>query len=273
MNQLTLDRIDTIISDLDDTLLNENGEISPFTLKVLHECTQKGIRVIPASGRAKASMQPIVAQLHTGLPYIACNGAQHVDTHHQLTQTLVFPVDVAKELCAFMQAQQCFVQVYDDRYVYYAQECDEALQYQQITGMKGIAVGDLLSYITFETPKLLAIHHPDVIMTLHALAEKTFEGRATFTISKPNYLEAEPLGASKGEAAMRLSKELGFDQKSTIAFGDSLNDVSLLQFAKYGVAMGNARDEVKKIATHICKPNTEDGMAHFVKDHILSQYT
>ena len=70
--------IDAIVTDLDDTLLNENSQLSPFTLDVLHQAVRKGIRLIPASGRAASSMFPFTRQLATlidaGLPIIRSLG-------------------------------------------------------------------------------------------------------------------------------------------------------------------------------------------------------
>ena len=68
--------IDTIVSDMDDTLLAEDCTLSPYTIDVLRRCTERGIRVIPASGRAMKSLLPYLRQLNTGSPAIGCNGAQ-----------------------------------------------------------------------------------------------------------------------------------------------------------------------------------------------------
>ncbi|MEF9879765.1 MAG: HAD hydrolase family protein [Clostridia bacterium] len=56
-----------------------------------------------------------------------------------------------------------------------------------------------------------------------------------------------------------------------VVFGDSLNDMSMLAFTKNSVAMGNARDEVKQSTQFVCGPNTKDGLAHFIQEHILSE--
>jgi HAD superfamily hydrolase (TIGR01484 family) len=68
--------IDTIVSDMDDTLLNDECQLTPYTIDVLRRCTERGIRVIPASGRAMDSLRSYLKQLNTGCPAIGCNGAQ-----------------------------------------------------------------------------------------------------------------------------------------------------------------------------------------------------
>ena len=98
-----------------------------------------------------------------------------------------------------------------------------------------------------------------------------FAGLATFTISKPEFLEAVPIGASKGEGLIRLAELIGINLDNTLCFGDSYNDISMLQAVTHSVAMGNACEDAKQIAKYICKPNTEDGLAQFVLEHVLGE--
>ena len=68
--------IDTIVTDLDDTLLDGSGQLSAYTIEVMAEVKRRGIRLIPCSGRTHASMYPFLAKLDTGLPYIGGNGSE-----------------------------------------------------------------------------------------------------------------------------------------------------------------------------------------------------
>ena len=110
---------------------------------------------------------------------------------------------------------------------------------------------------------------PEDVLRLMPLANERFLGRATFTMSKPYFLEAEPPGATKGEALLRLADRIGIVPERTVAFGDSLNDRSLLAFTPNSVAMANAIPELRAAAAYVCRPNTEDGVARFVAEHIL----
>ena len=261
---------DTIVTDLDDTLLDIKGEISDFTLGVLRQCLEKGIRVIPASGRAQASMEPYVRRLNTGLPYIACNGAQLVNADHSLIENLTLPLHTAREICVYLQERDFYVQAYRGDSFFYAKECAPSLSYKRSSKLNGEAVGDLLTFLTFGTPKLLCISEPERIAELYPKISARFEGQAVFSISHPSFLEVEPLEGSKGAALKRLAARIGIDPKTTYVFGDSLNDLSMLAFTEHSVAMGNARDEVKKAARYICGPNSEDGLARFVLSRLLN---
>lgn len=261
--------VDTIVTDMDDTLFNEDGKISEYTLGVMRECMRNGIRVIPASGRAQASMEPFVRQLDTGLPYIASNGAQLVNADHTLIDTLFLPAGLAREICAFLEENGCYVQVYLDECFYYAEECLPSQAYKKSSGMKGVAVGNLQAFLTFDTSKLLAVDEPEKIARLYPLAKERFGDRVCFTISKPFFLEVLPPLATKGNALRRLAARIGIRPENTAVFGDSLNDLSMLEYSENSVAMGNAREEVKAAARYVCRPNSEDGMARFVEEKIL----
>lgn len=261
--------IDTIVTDLDDTLLDGSGQLSGYTLEVMAEVKRRGIRLIPCSGRTHASMYPFVAKLDTGLPYIGGNGSEIVGADHRLIEQLTLDVDLAREICAFLVENGLYVQVYTDDAFYYSAECDIARRYKQSSGMKGVAVGDVCAFLSFATPKVLSVGEPEDVLRLMPLAGERFRGRATFTMSKPYFLEAEPPGATKGEALLRLAGRIGIVPERTVAFGDSLNDMSLLAFTPNSVAMANAIPELRAAAAHVCRPNTEDGVARFVAEHIL----
>ncbi len=86
--------------------------------------------------------------------------------------------------------------------------------------------------------------------------------------SNDTLIEISPNSVSKLSAITQLL-ETGESLEEVIAFGDNYNDMEMLQKAGLGVAVANAREEVKAIANHITLKNTEDGVAHFIKQHLL----
>lgn len=262
--------IDLIVSDLDDTLLNDEGVISPFTAEVLRRAIRRGIRLVPASGRTMASMRPIVEPLHTGMPYIGGNGSEIISAGHTLLEQLTLDLDTARDICRQMAQRGIYAQVYAGDTFYYGAECEASRKYRRSSGMRGVAVGDLAAFLDFPTPKVLCVAEPEEVARLQPLMNERYRGRAAFTVSKPYFLEAEPPGASKGEALRRLSRYLPIDPERTLAFGDSLNDLSLLAFTPHSVAVENARPELKQAAAYVCGPNTQDGPARFVLEHVLN---
>lgn len=262
-------QINAIVTDLDDTLLNGQSVLSPYTLNVVARAKAQGVRIIPASGRAAYSMLPFMLKLETGLPYIACNGAQLVGADHKVIDTIAFAPEDAQPIIRYLRSNGFYVQCYRDDAFYFEEDCDASNSYKRSSGMAGHAVGDLAAFVTFPTPKILSVHTPETVARFMPEAQRIFP-TAVFSVSKPYFLEAEPPNVSKGSALRRLAEELGLTPEHTLVFGDSLNDLPMLEYAVHSVAMGNARDEVKQAARHVCAPNTEDGVARFIEQNVLT---
>lgn len=85
------------------------------------------------------------------------------------------------------------------------------------------------------------------------------------------FLEILHPDVSKGNAVKLLAKELGIPREEVMAIGDNGNDVSMLEFAGCGVAMGNAIDDVKAVADVVTKSNNEAGVAHVLDELVLGK--
>ena len=97
--------IKAIISDMDDTLLNDEGKLSDYTVATLRECICRGIHVIPASGRTQTSVAPYAAQIGVDCPYIACNGAQLISSDHQVLEEETIPPETARAIVRYLQTE------------------------------------------------------------------------------------------------------------------------------------------------------------------------
>jgi hydroxymethylpyrimidine pyrophosphatase-like HAD family hydrolase len=90
-------------------------------------------------------------------------------------------------------------------------------------------------------------------------------------MSKPHFLEMSALTVNKGTALAFLGGEAWDCPEEIMAIGDSLNDIEMIQYAGIGVAMGNARPEVKKVADYITATNEEDGVAQAIEKFVLAK--
>lgn len=261
--------IKTIVTDMDDTLLMDDRTIGAGTRRVISKCLEKGIRFILASGRAPASLRPFVKLLNTGAPYICCNGAQTLNgVTHELLADLQFTHEQALECARFFESHGMYAQYYEDECFCYNYTGPFADQYAAATMMSGRQVGPLDQALKGRTAKLLGVDTPERIREVFEKAKAFFGDRVAVTMSKPYFLEMNPVEATKGAALERLP---GVEKETTLAFGDSLNDLSMLTWAKYGVAMANARDEVKAAVKLVCPSNQEEGVARFICENVLGE--
>ena len=93
-----------------------------------------------------------------------------------------------------------------------------------------------------------------------------FEGELTAMFTAPVYFEFTPLGVDKVRALKDTFEVLGIDRSEVMSFGDAQNDLSMIEWAEIGVAMGNAVDEVKAKADYVTLDNNSDGIAHALEE-------
>ncbi|MPM26804.1 Sugar phosphatase YidA [bioreactor metagenome] len=86
--------------------------------------------------------------------------------------------------------------------------------------------------------------------------------------SEPHFLEVLNKDAGKASALAELAALLNIDSENIMAIGDNENDLSMIEYAGVGVAMGNAVDKVKEAADFITKSNAESGVAHAIRTYL-----
>lgn len=257
--------IRAIAFDLDDTMLRDDRTLSPFTLRVLREAAKLGVRVIPASGRARDSIRPFAEEIGCVSCYIACNGAEIWSPDHRLLKSCVFSDETARRVVAFARAHDCYAQTYSGNRFYYRIENEYAPAYAASSMLTGEYTPDLEGFIAAHpTCKILMMADPAKIAEMLTEARERFADEAAITCSKPYFLEFNPPEATKGKALAACGELLGFSLDQALAFGDSLNDLSMLQSAGLGVAVANAREDVRAQVRASCGANEEDGPAHFI---------
>lgn len=263
--------MNAVVFDLDDTLLRDDLTISDFSVRVFQTLHNKGFHIIAASGRSQFSMMPYVLQIGCVSAYISCNGAEIWDgpTHRLLRQER-FSTELSIEIARFAEAHHCYAQAYEGSCFYFSQYGPWAERYAASTKLTGVYVGRLSEYIREPRNKILLIDREDRIAPMYSEAAALFAGRASVTCSKPIYLEFNPPDAVKGTALNRVCEYLGIRPEDTVAFGDSLNDVSMLKAAGLGVMVANGWKEVRPFCSVVCLSNNEDGPARFLNDLFLN---
>ena len=262
--------IRTIVTDMDDTMLNENGELTPYTLSVLRECRRRGIDVVAVSGRTAPNIRVLVEQIGTGCPYIGANGAEIIGADHQMLRTFYLPVDLAREILTFLTPWKIYCHVYHGM-AYIHEKGLKALDgYGHAKALHPEEVENLATFVDFETPKILVIAPEEDVARVTPPLRERFGDRVELTQSKTTYLEIMIPGVSKGNALKVLSGMTGIRPEETLAFGDGLNDISMLNFTPHSVAVANARPAVQAAASAVCASNREDGPAHYIAEHVLA---
>lgn len=268
-----------IAFDLDGTLLRRDKSISPRTLQALQAAKEKGVLLVPATGRLYRSLPEALLDEQLSRYFILVNGAQVYDAEkdetllkEELSPSLALP------MLQFLKTRNVVRGVYIDGLGHMSREDYTALH----NVAKTFATETLLrrSYCpTDDLEQFTANAHSvqKIIAFFHDVSEKQpvlreitahFPG---FSVSSSlgNNIEINAKYATKGNALRFLCERLGLSLGQCMAFGDGTNDYSMLRAAGCGVAMGNASDEVQSCADFVTDTNEEDGVAQMIERMLL----
>lgn len=262
-----------IVLDLDDTLLRDDLTISPRTKQALMEAQDAGVKVVLASGRPTSAMLSIAEELRLseyGSFILSFNGAKiiHCRTGEEWFSSML-PTEIVHQLYGISRRENVWIHTYVDNMIV----TEEANPYTDIEGeLTNIPikiVDNFVDAVTEPVVKVLMLEEPELLARVELKLEKEFAGRLSVMRSKPFFLEFTEFGVTKGTSLNSLIQQLGISRDEVIAIGDSGNDLSMIQFAGLGVAMGNAAEEIKAQADFITDTNMNDGVAKVVEEFIF----
>lgn len=271
MRETVKPTIKLLVFDLDDTLLDSSQRITPRSRQAIRRAVEQGITVTLATGRMYSSTVDFAAALELGeIPLITYNGAMvsnfpsgQVLFHQPLAAA------AARQVFQLCRGQQWYVQTYVDD-VLYVKELDQyAKLYARVTGAKPVAIGERLFSMTAAPTKMLAIADPANIQQMKALFAAQLGNTLCVAESKPNFLEITAPSVNKGKALQLIASRLQVKQAEIMAFGNGGNDLEMLGYAGWGVAVANAPAAVKQAARLITKSNDEEGVAAVIERYIL----
>ncbi len=263
-----------IVLDLDDTLLREDGTISPRTKQALINAQEAGIKVVLASGRPTYAMWDLAEELNLATYesfILSFNGG--IITNCK-TKEVVFSCVLAPEIAHHLYDVSKREGVNILTYLGDNILTDEISEYIEveanITKMPLLMTDDFKQAVSNPVVKVMMLEEPEKLALVEKKLQQEFAGALSVTRSKPFFLEFTENGVDKGNSLERLIDQLGITREEVIAIGDGNNDLTMLEFAGFGVAMGNAATNVKEIADYLTDTNMNDGVAKVVEEFVLN---
>ncbi|MDU4959312.1 MAG: Cof-type HAD-IIB family hydrolase [Sporomusaceae bacterium] len=263
--------IKLVALDMDDTLLNKQAAISTRNAAAIRRAAAAGVTVTIATGRMFRSARPFAAGLGLDVPLITYNGALIRGAVSGET-LLDRPVDaaVAAAVLALFQEKGWYIQTYVDDVLYVAEKNAQSAYYEKLANVTATALGDDF-YTRSQAPsKMLAMAEPAQVLEMQQLLRELFGDRLYLALSKPTYLEMVNPAVNKGTALAFLAGRLGIDPSQVMAVGDSFNDLDMIGYAGWGVAVGNAPDAVKQKAQAVVADHDHDGVAEAFEQFVFS---
>jgi Cof subfamily protein (haloacid dehalogenase superfamily) len=181
------------------------------------------------------------------------------------------PLELARETIAVLNDEGFGLNCYVGDELYVSEVTPEARRYADFQQLELHPVGDLLEWISEPPTKLVVIGDPEVLDDLEERMLARFDGRLYISKSLPYFLEFASPEVTKATGLEFLSEHLGFTRERTVAFGDGENDIELVDWAGYGVAVENAHDQVKEVADLVCPSVDEEGVAQVIESYLDSR--
>ena len=211
------------------------------------------------------SVRRYVAEAGLADPVVCYQGAVVADpASGEFLRHIPIPRALALEAIDIV-APRFHVNCYVGDELYVSEVTREARAYADFQQLEIHPVGDLTRWLSDDPTKLVAVGEPHALDRFKQELRPRFDGRLFIAKSLPYFLEFAHPSVSKGAGLAFVAERLGFTPAETIGFGDGENDLELLEWADYGVAVANAHDAVLRRANFVCPPVDEEGVAQVIE--------
>jgi hypothetical protein len=258
--------------DLDRTLLSESLVLGERTLAAVAAARAAGIRVVLVTGRMFQSVRPYARAAGIDDPVICYQGAVVAEPRNgRFLRHVPIPLELARETIAAVEAEGFGLNCYVDDKLYVAELTPAVRRYAEFQSLDIHVVGDLLTWLAAPPTKLVTVDDPKVLEGLEARMKARFDRRLFISKSLPYFLEFASPEVTKGSGLAFLAEHLGFARERTVAFGDGENDVELLEWAAYGVAVEDAHPRLAAVADWTCPSAVEEGVAQVIEAYLAAR--
>lgn len=231
--------IKLVALDIDGTLIDDEYNVSKNTIEAIKFLVNKGINIALVTGRANKAANKVENQIRIDLPIISHNGEEH-NIYTKIYIDDIFYVDVENEVTK-----------------YFAK--NHGLEYKVVKKLGEDVIEDC--------NMVLLIYDEDINQEE---IDRFKDLDLDITMSTPYALEFIPKGVSKGNGLKKLSEILGVSREEILAVGNSLNDLSMLQFAGTGIAMKNSDEILLKLWNRVSEfTNNEEGVYNLLKELLM----
>jgi len=273
-------KIRLIALDLDGTLLNARKELSAENAAALQWAAEQGIEIVPTTGRFFGGMPEVIRTLPFLHYAITINGAQVYDVRRDRAVSCTeLSAETAVALMSYLDAFPVIYDCYMDNWGWMTRRLQEQAReyapdehYRRMLLELRTPVEELKVFVQERGHGVQKVQLFAKDMELRAELLREIPKRFPETIASSsvvNNVEINHRDAHKGAAILQLAAYLGIDRTQVLAFGDGLNDLSMIETAGIGVCMENGQEIVKSAADYITANCDDDGVAkgiyHFCK--------
>ena len=275
--------VQMVALDLDGTVLSPTGHVTPRMRAAIQTLIERGVHVVIATGRSWWESRTVIAQANVAGPGVFAGGAIVNDMtdgrslfHSRMNQA------TARDICRVVRDAGLAAMVLQDRshaeveWLIAAElEMPHTMpQWLAHHGSSYQRVADLLKHAHEWTVRISTIASRDkhAQMAEHfaeQLGDRVYLHEIIVPVSGVSVMEIFDAGVNKWTGIAAVARRLNVDEDAIVAVGDDMNDLHMLRGAAVGVAMGNARAEVKAVADQVIGTNAEDGLAAYLEQLVI----
>ncbi len=258
--------------DMDGTLLNSRGEITPATAEEIRKLADKDVVFTISTGRPIQGVAKYRELLGLTGPVITYNGAMIVNAEDNkvLFEQGLLRED-ARKIWELGQKYNTTMCIWAGNQLYGNRLDEKIHDYKKLSGVEPILADDVEALLEIGITKILWYDEVERIEEFLAQLSSDMFCEVSYCTSKPTFLEFFSSKVSKAVAMDKIGEFLGISGDEMVAIGDGLNDLSMIQYAGLGVAMGNAAKEVKDHAQFITDTNDEDGVKKVLEKYFTGE--
>lgn len=251
--------------DIDGTLVNSKKEITPKTHEALMKLQKNGVKLAIASGRPYPGMKHFVKELELdryGGYLLSFNSGRIIDcSDNSVVCEHAFSEKYMPVLYNFAKGNGANILSYDGDIVVSETPEDEYLRLEAgINKMEVKKISSFPDYFKAPVIKAILLGNGDLLAELEIKLNELLGNKLNIFRSEPFFLEVMPKDIDKAAGLKALEKLTGIPVNEMVACGDGYNDITMIKAAGAGVAMENARQEVKEAADFIAGSNNDDGL-------------
>lgn len=266
-----------LFTDLDDTLLTTEKQVCPENQQAIQKLIKQGHKIVLTTGRSLPSTLKQAKNLKLTFNdcyVVSFNGGEIYDTYHEVSlYKSRLSMELVSNIFQLAKAYGVHVQTYDERYVLAHQENTQLFRYCQAMSCEYRIVDNVLTALHDGPPKILLVNYENhaILDEMRKIILEKYGDQVDSFYSNPAYLEVMEKGTNKGSAVRKLSHILNIPLENTIAVGDAMNDIPMLNTAHIGVAVSNADECVKEAADYITAADHNHGaVAEVIQKFLLA---
>mgnify|MGYP005810832415 CR=1 FL=1 len=264
-------KISLVLADVDGTLVNEEKELTPRARDAVVALQRAGIHFAITSGRPPLGMAMLLDPLALKTPIAGFNGGLFVNNDFTILTQKTVPPDVARRAVDLVRDHGLDAWVYcGNDWLVTKRDAPHVAHEAWTVKFEPLVVRNFDDRLD-RAAKIVGVSDDhERVKRCEADAQALFGARASATRSQPYYLDITNQDANKGAVVDYLSLHLGIPPEEIATIGDQSNDVLMFKRSGFGIAMGNASDEVKSQAAAVTESHNDEGFAKAMESLILN---